>query len=62
LTVALKDLFAYVTIVNKGTPSDVLTALEVSINDLIATSMATVKAAGTRTDNQKTDEKGEKEV
>ncbi len=60
LTAALKDLFAYVTIINKGTPSDVLAALEVSINDLIVTSLATVKAAGTRTDNQKTDEKGEK--
>ena len=53
LTNSLRSLFAMISLLNFGTPSDTLTTLEAALNELIVRSLATVKAAGTRAENAK---------
>jgi len=57
LTTSLKSLFSMISLMNSGTPSDDLASLETSLNELILRSLSTVKAAGTRAENAKKDDK-----
>jgi hypothetical protein len=57
LTNSLRSLFSMIALLNSSTPSDTLTALETALSELIVRSLATVKAAGTRAENQKKDDK-----
>jgi len=50
-------LFSMISLMNSGTPSDDLASLETSLNELILRSLSTVKAAGTRAENAKKDDK-----
>lgn len=56
LTNALKSLFSMISLQQSVTPSDELDVLETALNELIVRSLTTVKAAGTRAENQKKEE------
>ena len=58
LTEALTDLYSMVWLLNKGTSSEDLKELQNSLNELIVLSLATVKAAITRSKNKKNKGKG----
>lgn len=53
LVIALKSLFQILSLQETAAPSDELSALNAAINQLITTSVASVKAADTRAENAK---------
>jgi len=57
LTTSLKSLFSMISLLKSNTPSDDLVALEASLNEHIVRSLSTVKAAGTRAENAKKEDK-----
>ena len=57
LTNALKALFSMISLLQSATPTPELAATETAINELIVRSLSTVKAADTRADNKKGEEK-----
>ncbi len=56
LTAALKSLFSMISLLQSATPTESLASLETALNELIVRSLATVKAADTREENQKKEE------
>jgi len=57
LTNALRSLFSMISLLHSATPTEELASLETALNELIVRSLATVKAAGTRAENAKKDDK-----
>lgn len=55
LTESVKQLFQIISLQQVSAPSPIVTALIASLNELITTSLATVKATNTRTENAKKD-------
>lgn len=54
LSNSLKSLFSLISLLNASTPSNDLAMLETTLNELVVKSLASVKAADTRTEKQKT--------
>jgi len=50
---SVKAVFSMIALIHANTPDPVLAELEASLNELIVRSLSTLKAAGTRNENQK---------
>lgn len=59
---SIKSLLSIIALLQSGTPSRDLSALETALNELIVRSLSTIKAAGTRAENAKKEEEDKQQV